>query len=76
MKCKDNPKIKNYCSESPYCDVVETGAVLSVWLVCRLCKEEVTEDLKNRVEKKAPDQIELDVESAYNGWTSGNYFTP
>ena len=70
MKCKNNPSIKNYCSKSPDCDIVETGAVQSVWSVCRTCKEEVSESLKDRVASGSSSPVEQD-SFDYGGWANG-----
>lgn len=48
-----NPDIKNYCHRAPdECNIVTTGAVQSIWFVCRTCKCEVSETMKNRLDAK------------------------
>ena len=43
--------IKTYCYKDT-CSIVETGAVQSIWLVCKFCKSEVSEGLKKQVEDR------------------------
>lgn len=69
MRRAEGTDVRNYCSEST-CNIVETGVNLLVFYSCKICKRECSESLKDRVENKITDQIELDLETAYHGWGS------
>lgn len=51
MKQKDNPKIKTYCYKS-ICQYVETGFHLEKYYVCSVCKEEISENLRNSIDSR------------------------
>lgn len=51
-------KIKTYCYNSNCGPIVKTGAVQSTWIVCKSCKNEISErlaeEIKNRKPKEEP----------------------
>lgn len=44
---------KTHCYKHNCGPIVETGAVQSIWYVCRQCKKEVTKRLAEEVEERA-----------------------
>lgn len=44
-------KVKTYCYEKT-CDIVEGGFHLEKYPVCRACKSEISENLKNTIESR------------------------
>lgn len=74
-------KVKTYCYKSKCGPVVKTGAVLSVWLVCKECKEEVSEklaeDINNKLPHEAPSHHTNNDDEGYlgiNAWDQVNLF--
>ena len=63
---KVNEKAKSYCYKTT-CEVVETGFHLEKYQVCKTCKEEVTENLKNTINDRNKPEPEPTVEDEWDG---------
>lgn len=61
-----NDKTKTHCYSSKCGPVVTTGAVQSIWYVCRECKCEVTPGLKEQIEERIAIREESKIEDTEN----------
>lgn len=51
MKQKSNPKVKTYCYKGD-CEYILTGFHLEQYPVCKICHEEISENLKNSIDSR------------------------